>query len=150
MFYVMTLWIFLPCTRFFHVYVCMFTKLKCCWNLATFKFKTIFIFRTFPLGCCCSIHQSCLTLCDPMVCSTQGYPVLHHLPALAQIHVHWVSDAIQPSLPLSSPSPHAFNLSQHQGLFKYWSFSFNISPSSEYSGLLGSPCSPRDSQKSLI
>ena len=65
---------------------------------------------------CCSVAHSCLTLCDPMYCSTPGFPVLHHLQDLAQTHVHWVSDAIQPSHPLSSPSP-AFSLSQHQGLF---------------------------------
>ena len=62
-----------------------------------------------------SVSQSCPTLCDPMDCSTPGLPVHHQLPELAQIHVHRVSDAIQPSHPLSSPSP-AFNLSQHQGL----------------------------------
>ena len=65
---------------------------------------------------CCSVTQSCLTLCGPMDCSTPGFPVLHHLLKLAQTHVHWVGDAIQPSCPLSSPSPPAFNLSQHQGL----------------------------------
>ena len=80
-----------------------------------------------------------------MDCSIPGFPVYHQLPELAQTHVHWVSDAIQPSHPLSSPSP-AFSLSQHQGLFqwsvlhikwpKYWSCSFSISPSSEYSGLI--------------
>ena len=79
-----------------------------------------------------------------MNCSMPGFPVLHYLPELAQTHVHWVGDAIQPSHPLSPPSPPAFNLSQHQGLFqesvlrikwpKYWSFS--ISPSNEYSGLI--------------
>ena len=78
--------------------------------------------------------------------STPGLPVHHQLPDLAQTHVHRVSDAIQPSHPLSSPSPPAFNLSQHQGLFhesvlctrwpEYWSFSFSISPSNEYSGLI--------------
>ena len=62
-----------------------------------------------------SVAQSCLTLCDPMDCS----PVHHHLPELAQTHVHWVSDAIQPSHPLSSPSPPTFNLSQHHGLFQW-------------------------------
>ena len=55
------------------------------------------------------------TLCDPMDCNTPGFPVLHHLPELVQAHVHWVSDAIQPFHPLSSHSPPAFNLSQHQG-----------------------------------
>jgi len=93
-----------------------------------------------------SVAQSCLTLCDPMKCGTPGFPVHHQLPELAQTHVHWISDAIQPSHPLSSPSPPAFNLSQHQVFSnesvlpirwpKYWSFSFSISPSNEYSGLI--------------
>ena len=64
-----------------------------------------------------SVAQSCLTLCDPMDCSTPGLPVHHQLPELAQTHVHWVGDAIQSYHPLSSPSLPAFNLSQHQGLF---------------------------------
>ena len=78
--------------------------------------------------------------------ATPGFPVHRQLPELAQTHVHWVSDAIQSSHPLSSPSPPAFNLCQNQGLFqwvsssirwpKYWSFIFSISPSSEYSGLI--------------
>ena len=81
-----------------------------------------------------------------MNCSTPGFLNLHQLLKLAQTHVHRVSDAIQPSHPLSSPSPPAFNLSQHQGLSKwvgslhqvpkYWSFSFNISPSNEHPGLI--------------
>ena len=81
-----------------------------------------------------------------MYCSTSGFPVHHQLPELAQTHVHWVGDAIQPSHPLSFPSPPAFNLSQHLGLFqwvnslhqvaKVWSFSFSISLSNEYSGLI--------------
>ena len=65
-----------------------------------------------------SIAQSCPTLCDPMDCSTPGLPGHHQLPEFTQTHVHWVGDDIQPSHPLSSPSP-AFNLSQHQGLFKW-------------------------------
>ena len=65
-----------------------------------------------------SVTQLCLTLCDSMDCSTPGFPVHHQLLELAQTHVHRVSEAIQPSHPLSSPSPPAFNLSQHQGLFK--------------------------------
>ena len=90
-----------------------------------------------------SVIQSCPTLCNTMNCSMPGFPVHHQLPESTQIHVHWVSDAIQPSHPLSSPSP-ALNLSQHQGFSnesahlkwwpKYWSFSFNISPFNEYSG----------------
>ena len=63
-----------------------------------------------------SVTQSCPTLCSPMNCSTPGFPVHHQLPKLAQTHVHRVSDAIQPSHPLSSPSPPAFSLSQHQSL----------------------------------
>ena len=93
-----------------------------------------------------SVQKSHPTLCNPMDYSMTGFPILHYLPEFAQTHSHWVSDAIQPSHPLSSPSPPAFNLSQHQGLFqwvgsshrwsKYWSFS--ISPSNEYSGLISS------------
>ena len=89
-----------------------------------------------------SVQFSCSVMsdCSPTDCSIPGFPVHHQLPELTQTHVHRVSDAIQPSHTLSSPSP-AFNLSQHQGLFhqvstKYWSFSFNISPSNEHSGLI--------------
>ena len=83
----------------------------------------------------------------PKDCSTPGFPVLHYLPEFAQTNVHWFSDAIQSSLPLSPPSP-ALNLSQYQGLSqwvnstlcirwpKYWNFSFSISISNEYSGLI--------------
>ena len=81
-----------------------------------------------------------------MHCSTPGLLVHHQLPELAQTHVHGVGDAIQPSHPLSSPFPPAFNLSQHQVFSnesvlcirwpKYWNFSFSISPSNEYSGLI--------------
>ena len=66
-----------------------------------------------------SVSQSCLTLCDPMNCSTPGLPVHHQLLEFTQTHVHWVGDAIQPSHPLSSPFPPAFKLSQHQGLFQW-------------------------------
>ena len=65
----------------------------------------------------CSVAQSCLTLCDPVDCSPPGFPVLHYLPKFAQTHVHRVGDVIQPSHPLSPPSPLALSLSQHQGLF---------------------------------
>ena len=64
------------------------------------------------------VPPSCLTLCDLMDCSTPGFPVHHQLPELAQTHVHWVGDAIQPSHPQLFPSP-AFNLSQHQSLFQW-------------------------------
>ena len=66
-----------------------------------------------------SVVQSCPTLCDPMNCRTLGFPVHHQLQESSQTHVHWVSDTIQPSHPLSSPSPPALNLSQFQGLFKW-------------------------------
>ena len=73
-----------------------------------------------------SFTQSCSTLCDPMDCSMPGFPVHHQLPEVAQIYVHRVSDAIQPSHPLPPPSPFAFNLSQHQGLFKWVSSSHQV------------------------
>ena len=73
-----------------------------------------------------SVGQSCLTLCDSMDCSTLGLPVHHQLPELIQTPVHWVGDAIQPSHPLLSPSPPAFNLSQHQDLFRRVSSSHQV------------------------
>ena len=83
---------------------------------------------------------SSVRLCDPMNCSTPGLPVHHQLPEFTQTHVHRVGDAIQPSHPLSSPSPPAPNPSQHQSLRmrwpKYWSFSFSIIPSKEIPGLI--------------
>ena len=82
------------------------------------------ILSHFIYVCCCdSIAKLCLTLWDPMDCSTPGLPVFHHLLQFAQTHVHWVSDAIQPSHPLLSPSSLAFNLSQHRGLFQWVSSS---------------------------
>ena len=93
-----------------------------------------------------SVSQSCMTLCDPMNYSTSGLPVHCQLPEFTQTHVHQVGDAIQPSHPLSSPSPPTFNLSQHQVFSNesvlhirwpnYWSSSFSISPSNEHSGLI--------------
>ena len=93
-----------------------------------------------------SAPQSCPTHFDLMDCSTPGFSVHHQFPELVQTHVHRVTDAIQPPHLLSSPSPLGFNLSQYQGLFqrvsssyqvaKDWSFSFSISPSNEYSGLI--------------
>ena len=73
-----------------------------------------------------SVAQSCPTLCDPMDCSMPGFPVHHQLPEFIQTHVHWVSDAILPSHLLLSPSPPAFNLSRHQGLFKWVSSSHQV------------------------
>ena len=93
-----------------------------------------------------SVAQSCPTLCNPINRSTPGLPVHHQLPEFTQTHVHRVSDAIQPSHPLSSPSPPAPNPSQHQSLSnestlhmrwpKYWSFSFSIITSKEIPGLI--------------
>ena len=72
-------------------------------------------------SCHCSVAKSCRTLFNPMDCSTPGPFILHSLPEFAQIHVHWVSDPLQPSHPLSSPSPFALNLFQYQGLFQWLS-----------------------------
>ena len=93
-----------------------------------------------------SVAQSCPNLCNLMNCSMPGLPVHHQFPEFAQTHVHRVRDAIQPSHSPSSPSLPTLNLSQHQGLLnksafpirwpKYWSFSFNISPSNEHQGLI--------------
>ena len=93
-----------------------------------------------------SVTQSCLTHCIPLDCRMPGFPVHHQLPEFTQTHAHWVGDAIQPSHPLSSPSllPSIFPIirvfSNESALRirwpKYWSFSFNISPSNEYSGLI--------------
>ena len=69
--------------------------------------------------CGCSAAKSCSTLCDPMTCSPPGFSVYHYLPEFAQIHIHWISDVIQPSHPLSPPSPLALNFSQHQGLSQW-------------------------------
>ena len=92
------------------------------------------------------VAQSCPTLCNPMNHSTPGLPVHHQLPEFTQTHVHRVSEAVQPSHPLSSPSPPASNTSKHQSVFqwvnsshewpKYWSFSFSNIPSKELPGLI--------------
>ena len=73
------------------------------------------------------VIQSCLTLCNPMECSIPGFPDHHHLPEITQTHVHCISDAIQHSHPLSSPSPPAFNLSHHQALFQWVHSSHQVS-----------------------
>ena len=79
--------------------------------------------RLFSKGCCFSVAKSCPTFCDPMDCRMPGFLVLHCLPEFAQTHIHWVGNAIQPSHPLPSFSPFAFNLSQHQGLLQWVSSS---------------------------
>ena len=93
---------------------------------------------------CYSVIQWWPTLCDPIDCSTPGFPVLHYFPEFAQTHVDWVSDAIQPSHRLLPPSHPVFNFSRHQGLFQWVGFShqvlkhwsFRISSSNEYTGLI--------------
>ena len=112
-----------------------------------------------------SVAQSCLTLCDPMNRSTPGLHVHHQLPEFTQTHVHQVRDAIQPSHPRSSPSRPASNPSQHQSLFQRVNSSHEVATVLEFqlyhhslqrnpradllqNGLVGSPCSPRDSQES--
>ena len=118
--------------------------------------------KLFPQSFLSSVAQSCPTLCDPMNHSMPGLTVHHQLQQFTQTHVHWVGDAIQPSHPLSSPSPPALNLSQHQGLFKSISFSHQVAKVLEFSASTSvlpvntqdwSPlgwtgCSPRDSQES--
>ena len=127
-----------------HLWVCTYwggTTLRCSKSM----FLSMVLFRF-------SIQSLSLTLWDPMDCSTPSFPVHHQLLELVQTHVHRVGNAIQPSHPLSSPSPPSFNFSQHQGLFQWVSSSHHvakvselqlqhqsfqsISPSNEYSGLI--------------
>ena len=82
--------------------------------------------------CCYSVAKLCPTLWDPMDCSMPGFPVPHQLPELTQTHVHWVGDPIQWSHSLSSPSPSAFNLSQHQGLSQWVSSSHQVAKVLEF------------------
>ena len=91
-----------------------------CPNFKNFWIKIVPLCHLFEAGfSVSSVAHSCPTLCNPMDCSTPGFPVHHHLSELALTHVHRVGDAIKPSHPLSSPSPPTFNLSQHQGLFQW-------------------------------
>ena len=134
-----------------NVYICNGNKVKINANVMLVPFS--------------SVTLSCPTLWDPMDCSTLGFPVHHQIPELTQTHVHRVSDAIQPSHPLPPPSPPAFNLSQHQGLFKWVSSSYQVVKVVElqlqhqsfqrifrtdflYNWPVWFPCSPRDSQES--
>ena len=93
------------------------------------------VFTTGPPVQFSSGGPSCPTFCDPMDCSTPGLPVYHQLPEFTQTHVHWVGDAIQPSHPLSSFSLPAFNLSQHQGLFKWVISSYQVAKVLEFQPL---------------
>ena len=125
----------------------------------------IYIFFWFSVQFSSVQSLSCVWLCNPMNCSTPGLPVHHQLLELAQTHVYYIGNAIQPSHPLLSPSPPAFNLSQHQGLFQWVSSSHQVAKVLEFqlqyqsfqwtpttdllqNGLVGSPCSLRDSQES--
>ena len=90
------------------------------YNIVIYSNKCIFgLHSHFCPWCYCSGTKSCPILCEPMDYRTPGFPILHYLLEFAQTHVHWVSDAIQPSCPLLLPSPPAFNLSQHQGLSQW-------------------------------
>ena len=123
---------------------CDIILLTYCWiqfaSILLRIFASMFIKDQFS-----SVAQSWTTLCDPMDYSTPGLPVHNQLLKPTQTHAHCIGDAIQPSCPLSSPSP-AFNLSQHQGLFRWVGFSHQVakvlefqlqhSPSNEYSGLI--------------
>ena len=103
------------------IYVDVWKKPTQYWKVFILRLKVIFLKEYFSkvFILFSSVTQSCLTLCDPMDCITPRFPVYHQLSELAQMHVHRVGDAIQPSHPLSAPSPSAFNLSQHQGLFQW-------------------------------
>ena len=113
-------------------------------HVSRFEFALLVCSRLNRFCCCYLVPKSYMTLADPMDCSTKGFPVPPHHPEFAQVHVHWVGDAICPSHPLSSPSPPALSLSQQQGLFQMsWLFAsggrsigFSMSPSSECSGLI--------------
>ena len=117
--------------------------------------------------CRYSVSKSCLTLCDPMDCSIPSFPVCHYLLEFAQVHVHWVGDAIQPSHPLLPPSPSALKRSQHQGLFQWLSSSNRVAKVLELQlqhtsfqwifrvdflkdWLVWSPCYPSDLQESFL
>ena len=115
----------------------------CLLHLLHWQADSLPLYHVFEFS---SLSQSCPTICSPTDCSLPGFPDHHQHPELVETYVHQVGDAVQPSEPLSSPSPPALNLSQNQGLFwwpallikwpKYWSFSFNISPSNDYLGLI--------------
>ena len=134
----------------------LFTSTKCCLGSLLSEVSSV-----------SSDTQSCPTLCDPINCSMPGFAVHHQLLELAQTHVHWAGDAIQPSHPLSSPSPPALNLFQHQGLFQWVSSSHQVAKVLEFQlqrqffqwifrtdflsdWLVWSPHSPRDSQESPL
>ena len=110
-----------------HLNKIVFSSYFSLWFLAVYIPDVLFSSVQFS-----SFAQSCPTLCDPMDCSTPGFPVYHQLLALTQTHVHWVGDAIQPSHPLLSPSLPAFNLSQHLSLFQWVSSSHQVAKGLEF------------------
>ena len=109
----------------------LFSKCPCMFTWRMFTVEMVVIVKKIETAqmpdsrrlvkscCCCSVTKLYPTLCNPMDCSTPGFPVLHYLPEFAQTHVSWVVDAIQPTHPLLPPSPLALSLSQHQGLFQW-------------------------------
>ena len=135
------LFIFLKLWKIVNLQCCVSFRCTSKWLLSIY-----ILFNFFSIIGYLVQSLTCVWLCDPMDCSTPGLPVHYQLPEFTQIHVQWVSDAIQSRHPLLTSSPPAFNLSQHQGVFKesalcirwpkYWSFSFNISPSNEHPGLI--------------
>ena len=123
--------------RVFSYLWCLLTLLQCIFILTALGLESwinlliFFLFHYVDFIQFTSVTQLCMTLCDPMDCSTPCLPVHHWLLKLAQIHVHPVGDAIQPSHPLLSPSPFAFNLSQHEGLFKWVNSSHQVAKVAE-------------------
>ena len=144
----------------------LFPHKTCTWNASSSFIHNFLNLEAVVMAFSgCSVAKSCLNLCDPMDCSIPGFPVLRCLPQFAQTQVHWVGDAIQPSYPLSPPSPLSFNLSQYQGPFQWicslhqvakvlelqlqhQSFQWIIRVGFVEDWLLWSPCSPRDSRLS--
>ena len=130
-------------------FLCHRSVIYICVNLSTSRLPVSvpFMYLLILSCCCCSVTQLCLTLWDPMDCSMPGFPDLHHLTKFAQTHVHWVGDAIQPSISssvvpfscfLSFPASGFFSVESvlHISWPEYWNFSFSSSPSNEYSGLI--------------
>ena len=103
-----------------------------CFSFSNYSFRFILHFPISISIQFSSLPQSCLTLCDPMDCNMPGFSVHCQFPELTQTHVHWVSDAIQSSHPLSSPSSSTFNLSQHQGLFQWVGSSHQVAKVLEF------------------
>ena len=145
-----------------HVHWVGIVSLQCCVRVYCSAKWISYMYTSVQFS---SVAQSCLTLCNPMNHSTPGLPVHHQLPEFTQTRVHRVGDAIQPSHPLSYPSPLAPNPSQHQGLFQWVNSSHEVAKVLEFQpqhqsfqwtprtdilqdGLVGPPCSPRDSQES--